>query len=120
MLTDLAKIVIDYRKNKNADKGGFVIAHKAKNEVTRPTNNMQTNLKLESTKIELRRQPADIIINSLPKEEHPYGLFQATQPFSGKTVAAPKQDLTYNQVIQNSFMLRRKQQQMSNNYNVTS
>jgi hypothetical protein len=40
VLHDLAKIVIDYKKNKSADKGGFVIAHKAKYEILRPQNNM--------------------------------------------------------------------------------
>jgi len=52
VLHDLAKIVIDYAKNKNADKGGFVIAHKAKYEICRPLNNMQTQLKIDGHRID--------------------------------------------------------------------
>ena len=47
MLHDLAKIVIDLRKDKNADKGGFEIVVRAKNEVQRPRHNMNIELKVE-------------------------------------------------------------------------
>ena len=33
VLHDLAKVVVDCRKNKNADKGQFIAVHKAKNEI---------------------------------------------------------------------------------------
>ena len=49
VLHDLAKVVIDGRKNKNADKGGFEIAYRAKNEVLRPKNNMTCDLKVDGT-----------------------------------------------------------------------
>ena len=49
---DLAKIVIDLKKNKNADKGGFEIVHKAKFEVMRPKNmNMNIEIKIEGRRI---------------------------------------------------------------------
>lgn len=51
VLHDLAKIVIDMKKNKNCDKGGFEIVHRAKNEVQRPRNNMTIELKCEGQKI---------------------------------------------------------------------
>ena len=38
VLHDLAKIIVDLPKDKKADKGKFVVAHKAKHEVSRPMN----------------------------------------------------------------------------------
>lgn len=47
VLNDLAKVVIDYPKNKKASTGGFEIVYKAKNEVLRPKGNMGCDLKVE-------------------------------------------------------------------------
>lgn len=52
VLHDLAKIVIDYKKDKKTDKGGFETVHKAKFEVMRPKNlNMNSEMKIEGRKI---------------------------------------------------------------------
>ena len=52
VLHDLAKIVVDYKKDKKSDKGGFESVHKAKFEVMRPKNlNMNSEMKLEGKKI---------------------------------------------------------------------
>lgn len=51
VLHDLAKVVIDLRKNKNADKGGFEIVIRAKNEIQRPRNNMNIEMKVEGHRI---------------------------------------------------------------------
>ena len=45
-LTDLAKVIIDYPKNKKTDTGGFILVHKAKNEVQRPKGNMNCDIKV--------------------------------------------------------------------------
>jgi hypothetical protein len=51
-LHDLAKIVIDLKKDKKADKGGFEIVHKAKFEIMRPKNmNMNEALKIDGRRI---------------------------------------------------------------------
>ena len=51
VLHDLAKIVIDLKKNKNADKGGFEIVVRKLNEIQRPRNNMTIELKVEGRKM---------------------------------------------------------------------
>ena len=50
VLHDLAKVVIDCRKNKSADKGGFILCHRGKNEVVRPNNNVLSNLRIVNFK----------------------------------------------------------------------
>ena len=47
VLTDLAKVVIDYPKHKKTDTGGFILVHKAKSEIQRPRGNMMIDLKIE-------------------------------------------------------------------------
>ena len=52
VLHDLAKIVVDLKKDKKADKGGFEIVHKAKFEVSRPKNmNMNESMRIDGRKI---------------------------------------------------------------------
>jgi len=52
VLHDLAKIVVDLKKDKKADKGDFEIVHRAKFEVMRPKNlNMNSELKIDGRKI---------------------------------------------------------------------
>lgn len=51
VLHDLAKVVIDLHKDKNADIGGFQVVHKQKHEILRPKNNMETKLKVDGEKI---------------------------------------------------------------------
>ena len=52
VLHDLAKIVVDYKKDKKADKGGFESVHRAKFEVMRPKNlNMNSEMKVEGRKM---------------------------------------------------------------------
>lgn len=68
VLHDLAKVVIDGRKNKNADKGGFEIAYKAKNEVLRPKNNMTCDLKVDGYRL-LRPQQS---LEQIMHQQHSY------------------------------------------------
>jgi len=51
VLNDLAKVVIDYPKNKKANTGGFEVAYRAKNEVLRPKGNMNCDLKVEGRSV---------------------------------------------------------------------
>jgi hypothetical protein len=51
VLNDLAKVVIDLRKDKTADIGGFQIVHKQKHEILRPKNGMEMKLKVDGEKI---------------------------------------------------------------------
>jgi len=51
MLTDLAKVVIDYPKDKKADTGDFFLAHRAKHEVQRPLGKINLDLKVIGTKV---------------------------------------------------------------------
>ena len=51
MLIDLAKVVIDYPKDKKADTGDFFLAHKAKHEVQRPLGKINLDLKVIGNKI---------------------------------------------------------------------
>ena len=52
VLHDLAKIIIDLKKDKKADKGGFEIVHKAKFETMRPKNmNMNESMRIDGRKI---------------------------------------------------------------------
>jgi hypothetical protein len=51
VLRDLAKVVIDCRKNKGAEKGDFIVVHKGKTEVVRRDNNKYMNyLKVDGHK----------------------------------------------------------------------
>ena len=36
VMTDLAKVVVDWEDRKSSDTGGFELVHRAKNEVLRP------------------------------------------------------------------------------------
>ena len=47
VLHDLAKVVVDCRKNKSSDKGGFILCHKGKNEIVRPKNIVMNNLRVD-------------------------------------------------------------------------
>jgi hypothetical protein len=47
VLTDLAKVVIDYPKNKKCDTGGFSLVVRAKHEVQRPKGNMNCDLRVD-------------------------------------------------------------------------
>lgn len=62
VLNDLAKVVIDCRKNKNADKGGFILCHKGKNEIVRPNNIVLSNLKVDGYKAQVYTpmKPSDL------------------------------------------------------------
>ena len=51
VLTDLAKVVIDYPKNKKADVGNFELVVKEKTEIIRPKNTMNIDLKLNGHRI---------------------------------------------------------------------
>lgn len=54
VLSDLPKVILDYPKAKSKKKcetGGFVLCHKAKMQVERPSNAMAINLALEGKKI---------------------------------------------------------------------
>lgn len=52
VLHDLAKIVVDLKKDKKSDKGGFETVHRAKFEVMRPKNlNMNSEMKIDGRKI---------------------------------------------------------------------
>jgi len=62
VLSDLAKVVIDYPKDKKADTGGFIIAHKAKHEVSRPQRNIMCDLEIRGNRI---LNPMEKIINDM-------------------------------------------------------
>lgn len=54
VLDDLAKVIVDYpraRWKKDVDTGGFVLLHRSKMEVTRPTGAMLTNLSVDGVKL---------------------------------------------------------------------
>ena len=51
VLTDLAKVVIDYPKNKKADVGNFELVVKEKTEIIRPKNTMNIDLKINGRRI---------------------------------------------------------------------
>lgn len=53
VLNDLAKVVIDCRKNKNANKGGFISVHKGKHEVVKPNNKHINLLKIDGMKAQI-------------------------------------------------------------------
>ena len=63
VLSDLAKVVIDTRKNKIADIGEFIHVHKGRHEIHRPKNNMQTHLKIDGFKVHLNFPSLEIISN---------------------------------------------------------
>ena len=53
VLTDLPKVILDYpkaKKKSKCDTGGFVLCHKAKMQVDRPTHSMNINLGIEGKK----------------------------------------------------------------------
>jgi hypothetical protein len=50
VLHDLAKVVIDCRKKKDGEKGGFILCHKGKNEIVRPNNIVMSNLRVDGYK----------------------------------------------------------------------
>jgi len=67
VLHDLAKIVVDLKKDKKADKGDFEIVHRAKFEVMRPKNlNMNSELKIDGRKIR-RDTEFELISHSQPQ-----------------------------------------------------
>lgn len=58
VLTDLPKVIFDYpkaRKKKSCDTGGFVLCHKAKMQVEKPSNAMLMNFGIEGKKVQLPR-----------------------------------------------------------------
>jgi hypothetical protein len=53
VMTDLAKVIIDWEDRKSSDTGGFELVHRSKNEVLRPkqaTNGQKLDLTLEGKK----------------------------------------------------------------------
>ena len=53
VLNDLAKVVIDCRKNKSSNKGGFITVHKGKHEVVKPNNKNINLLKIDGCKAQI-------------------------------------------------------------------
>ena len=51
VLSDLAKVVVDWEKKKSSDTGGFVLVHRAKNEITRPKVDYNLDLTVQGKKI---------------------------------------------------------------------
>ena len=51
VLQDLAKVIIDYPKDKKAETGCFELVYKAKNEVQRPKDSMTCDLKVDGVHI---------------------------------------------------------------------
>lgn len=54
VLSDLAKVIIDYpkaKKKSKCDTGGFHLLHRNKMQVDRPPNSMSINLLLEGKKL---------------------------------------------------------------------
>ena len=65
----MAKIVVDLKKDKKADKGGFEIVHKAKFEVMRPKNlNMNSEMKIDGKKMYQNINDYDRIIHQNPPQ----------------------------------------------------
>jgi hypothetical protein len=53
-LSDLPKVIVDYpkaKKKKQCDTGGFVLLHKSKMQVERPSNAMLLNLGIEGKRM---------------------------------------------------------------------
>jgi len=48
VLSDLAKVVVDWEDDRTSDTGGFVLAHMSKNEVLRP-HHLQSGETLDLT-----------------------------------------------------------------------
>jgi hypothetical protein len=58
--TDLAKVVVDHRKNSNKATGGFEIVHRARHEVQRPKQmGAGNNFCVEGTKKKIQKFPMD-------------------------------------------------------------
>ena len=51
VLQDLAKVIVDYPKNKQAETGQFELVQKNKNEVMRPKDSMTLDLKVDGHRI---------------------------------------------------------------------
>ena len=54
VLSDLPKVILDYpkaKKKKKCDTGGFVLCHKAKMQVEKPSAAAVTNLAIEGKKV---------------------------------------------------------------------
>ena len=69
-LTDLAKVIIDYPKQKKADTGGFLLVHRAKTEIQRPKESMSCDIKIvgkpivpESMKLPMTMPGLEVISN---------------------------------------------------------
>lgn len=87
VLRDLAKVVIDYPKNKKAETGGFLLVHKAPHEITRPTGNMSCDLRVEGYGIDFPQIPTVPTSHSL-----------ASQVISHKPYALSMKGSTLNQL----------------------
>jgi hypothetical protein len=69
-LTDLAKVIIDYPKQKKTDTGGFLLVHRAKTEIQRPKESMSCDIKItgksiipESMKLPITMPGLEVISN---------------------------------------------------------
>ena len=64
-LHDLAKVIVDYPKQKKTDTGGFLLVHRAKTEIQRPKESMNCDLKVNGRSI-LAEQQQQMLQQGMP------------------------------------------------------
>lgn len=56
VLTDLAKVVVDWQNNRSSDTGGFKLVHNSRNEVLRPKTDYNLDLSIQGQKLSVKKR----------------------------------------------------------------